>query len=202
MNIKALVRSSVIGAAMFTFSFSVSANFGSSGNGGQDMDDASINGVYLTNNSYIAIAKRFVTDAVDEAAENTADDLDSVSGITSFANTKNESGDSCYSTSMEDRYDVCVLDHDYGDNGFRGWNSCQGTTSGSHPDMECPLSLARINLHHGNDGTRGHTVCHEVGHGLGLRHTSDSSSCVMRSADGGTSETYSTHDKNHLTTEY
>ena len=44
--------------------------------------------------------------------------------------------------------------------------------------------------------------CHEVGHTVGLKHTSDTNSCMMTDADGRTSNVLSQHDIDHVDTRY
>jgi predicted Zn-dependent protease len=66
--------------------------------------------------------------------------------------------------------------------------------------MQCSVDWVNINLTYSPPATR--VACHELGHAMGLRHNLDTSSCVMSSADGGTSQYLSTHDKDHLTNNY
>lgn len=44
--------------------------------------------------------------------------------------------------------------------------------------------------------------CHEVGHTVGLKHTSDTDSCMMTEADGRTSDALSQHDIDHVDLRY
>lgn len=38
-------------------------------------------------------------------------------------------------------------------------------------------------------------VCHEVGHSVAVRHTSNNYSCMKRTVDGGTSQVLTEHDQ-------
>jgi hypothetical protein len=97
-------------------------------------------------------------------------------------------------------YDLCVFDFDYGDNGMNGWNSCVGVTTGSDPNKTCSLDWVRINQFFSPPAQR--IACHEMGHAVGLRHTSDQGSCMKRTVDGGDSEVLTSHDKGHLNAHY
>lgn len=97
-------------------------------------------------------------------------------------------------------YEMCVYDSDYGDNGLNGWNSCVGTTAGADPNQTCTQQYVRINLFFSPPAQR--IACHELGHGVGLRHSDDQASCMKRSAEGGNSNLLTAHDKGHLNAEY
>jgi hypothetical protein len=122
---------------------------------------------------------------VDSAASN----YNSVTGFLASATTDSVCSDAAY--------DACVFDQNFGANGLAGWNACAGTTSGSHPNQVCSVTWVRINQHYFVPLTQ--LACHELGHSVGLRHTSSTSSCLNT---GGSASTLSTHDRAHLTNEY
>jgi hypothetical protein len=97
-------------------------------------------------------------------------------------------------------WDVCVYDDNYGDNGLDGWNACTtGTDSGSHPDMVCSLDVARINTFYSPPPFE--VACHELGHTVGLRHTTSTTSC-MQSPLSVNDTTYNSHDVGHINSNY
>jgi hypothetical protein len=91
------------------------------------------------------------------------------------------------STCSDASHDTCVYDNTYGDNGLNGWNSCAGSGQivGAHPNQVCTLSWVRLNQSASPPAKR--IACHELGHSVGLRHTTSSTSCLRATADGGTS---------------
>lgn len=97
-------------------------------------------------------------------------------------------------------HDVCMYDTNDGDNGFNGWNACSSGNSGSHPNMTCSRQHVTVNEHYLPPNVR--IACHELAHSTGLRHTDENASCVKRTAEGGTSDTLSGHDKDHLNARY
>ena len=164
-------------------------NFGSAGTAGTA---GTTNGVWLSNNNFWNVGRRSLTatysggvfDAVEEEYEPT--------DLTANPLTPSSCPDS--------GYDVCVYDADYGDNGLNGWNACAGVTSGSHPNQQCSVSWVRINLEYSPPAKR--IACHELGHSLGLRHTSTQASCLKRTADGGNSSDLTAHDRSHINSNY
>jgi hypothetical protein len=94
--------------------------------------------------------------------------------------------------------DACVFDSTYGANGFAGWNACVGTTSGSHPTQTCSLDYVRLNQTY--TWNVANLACHELGHSVGLRHSTESTSCMVTPLNGSTITT--THDRGHLNTQY
>lgn len=100
---------------------------------------------------------------------------------------------------IEDRINVYVAN--YGDNGLRGWNACYNGASGAHPNMTCPKQYVRVNTNYVPLPER-RIFCHEIGHSMGLRHTQEQASCLMQTADGGTSALTSSHDRGHLNDRY
>ncbi len=165
------------------------SNWGSSGNPGVS---GTTNGVWLTNNGAWNVGRRDLTSTystgVAQAVNNEYDPTDLSASLTSPA--------SC----PDDNYDVCVFDSDYGDNGFNGWHQCAGTTTGSHPNQVCSLGFVKINLFYSPPPKR--IACHELGHDVGLRHTSNTASCMMTTADGGTSAQLAAHDRGHINNYY
>ena len=102
--------------------------------------------------------------------------------------------------------DVQVFDADYGDFGVWGWVWCPNTswTSGSHPNKACRPQWLRFNLYWGSafdsQFERRYMACHEFGHTLGLRHISNTSSCMY--ANVATSRTLLSHDIGHINAVY
>jgi hypothetical protein len=99
---------------------------------------------------------------------------------------------------------ACVVEADYGNNGYGGWNQCIGAVAGSHPNQTCTRAYVQLNLNSTFSflGRRS-LVCHELGHSLGLRHTTSTSSCMyVPPSAQNIPETYNTHDINHLNTRY
>lgn len=168
------------------------SNFGSRGTAG-DSPTGSNSGVWLTNNDYFRVARRGLQspwrEGVRDAVEN---DYETIPGWDAH------SWDT--STCTDSAHDVCAYDSFYGNNGLNGWNSCRGSTSGSHPNQQCSLSIVRINKTYNPPAQR--IACHELGHAVGLRHASNGWSCMKRSLDGGTSSWLSDHDRGHLADEY
>lgn len=107
-----------------------------------------------------------------------------------------------YTTSycFDAEHDLCVFDSDYGDIGINGWNACAGSLIDAHPIQKCSVDWVRINTHYGPPAQR--IACHEMGHAVGLRHTTDQGSCLKQTSEGGTSEVLTLHDKAHLNGQY
>jgi hypothetical protein len=102
--------------------------------------------------------------------------------------------------------DVQVFDADYGDFNVWGWVWCPPTswTSGSHPYKACRPQWLRFNLYYltafDTQLERRYMACHEFGHTLGLRHTSDTASCMK--ANVALVTTLTTHDISHINAVY
>lgn len=164
----------------------LASNFGSI-NAGADVS-------WLTNNGVLNVIQRDLTATY---ATGLNDAIDNYNTVFSAAWTASTWAD----TTCSDLFaDVCVFDSNYGPNGLLGWTECIGTTSGSHPSMECSLTRISINEYYWPPAQR--TACHELGHSVGLRHSSESTSCMRSTNDGGTSAVLSTHDKVHLIDNY
>jgi hypothetical protein len=97
-------------------------------------------------------------------------------------------------------HDLCLYDSNYGNNGVNGWNACAGSVIGQHPNQKCSVDWVRINLYYSPPAQR--IACHEMGHAVGLRHTSDQASCMKQTSEGGTSQVLTQHDKDHLNGQY
>lgn len=79
---------------------------------------------------------------------------------------------------LDDR--VCVFDGYYGKNGLYGWNACYGNTTGNHPAMRCSQAYVRLNQSYTPPSYK-RLACHELGHSVGLRHTSFTGTCMTTS---------------------
>ena len=159
----------------------LASNFYSSGTAGTG---GTTNGVWLTDNRYFHVAKRSLSSTYNTGVNQALDDYE-----TTDLFVYDYSPGSCPDAS----YDTCVYDSYYGNNGFNGWNACVGSTVGSHGGQVCTLTWVRINQTYSPPAKR--IACHELGHSVGLRHTSSSASCMKTSASGGTSAVLNNHDK-------
>lgn len=188
------VRTSVCLVALMTVSTGLispasASNFGSSGTAGVS---GTTNGVWFTNNSGWYIGKRALTQTYSDGLQDTV--------FTQYVPTDLDVFTSAPSSCPDASYDTCVYDSAYGNNGYFGWNQCAGTTSGSHPNQVCSVTYVKINESKSPPARR--VTCHELGHSLGLRHTSEQASCVKETAAGGNSESLSQHDKDHINARY
>ena len=161
-------------------------NFGSSGQPGTG---GTTNGVWLTPDRFwnVGLVSLETTTNLPAARASVADDYN-VTDLDAFSITG-----SCAAAS----HDACMFDSDYGDNGANGWNACAGTTSGSHPNQTCSLAYARLNQFY--SWSANFLTCHELGHSVGLRHSSENTSCMK---DGSGASITTTHDRGHLNTQY
>ena len=89
--------------------------------------------------------------------------------------------------------------HLYGNNGLRGWNACAGTAVFAHPNQQCWLQWVRFNDIYTSPAANA-LACHELGHSLGLRHSTDTASCMF--TPGPTSTVLTNHDRAHLNAAY
>jgi hypothetical protein len=149
------------------------------------------NGVWLTTSSTFNVHKRDLTTTYSNAVSTVMSGQYNPTDLTVNVFTS----PSCNETAR-----VCIFDSDYGDNGLNGWNACSGPTSGSHPNQRCGVQWVRINTRYSPPANR--IVCHEVGHSVGLRHTSTQASCLKSTADGGNSSTLTSHDTGHINATY
>lgn len=103
--------------------------------------------------------------------------------------------------------DVQVKDQTAGMNGAWAWGACDVAASygGTDPKRWCKPEILTWNLSY--EATKYPTTtnkrdvaCHELGHTMGLRHTVDSTSCMVNASQFTT--TTSTDDRNDLTVNY
>ena len=73
--------------------------------------------------------------------------------------------------------EVNIADSDWGDSGWYGQWDC---ISWESPTV-CDTGWVDLNTYYGpyTDNVMRSLVCHEVGHAMGLAHTSDSTSCLL-----------------------
>ena len=105
--------------------------------------------------------------------------------------------------------DVLVTDYNYGFTGILGWVECLpgSAVSGSQPRVRCDRQKLRLNgsyrSYFNTAGKRRSLACHEIGHTVGLRHTSDSASCMRTPFDPDDFDIYtSAHDNAHINATY
>ena len=161
-------------------------NFGSQGTAGSG---GTTNGVWLTPDVTWTVARVSLENAYFDAVTSAVQNQYGPTDLSAFLYTATFCSDASH--------DECVFDSDYGDNGLNGWNACAGSVIGQHPTQECSMDYGRINLHYSPPA--GHIACHEIGHSVGLRHSTESGSCLV---SGGPSAVLTTHDKGHLNANY
>jgi hypothetical protein len=94
-------------------------------------------------------------------------------------------------TSSNNDTDVITYDDSYGANNLAAWWMCDLLVSGS--TSLCNRGRIVINLYYGT-ATYG-VACMEVGHGVGLDHSTNTGSCMH---DPPSYADYDTHDKGHI----
>ena len=107
-------------------------------------------------------------------------------------------------SSQQSWTDVMVMDGYYGTSEYAGWTQCTDGAAygGSGRYRWCQPQLIMYNLsrtgYFFNGGSRRRMIaCHELGHTLGLQHTSATASCMEK--DANTSETIrQNHEVPHL----
>lgn len=102
------------------------------------------------------------------------------------------------SSCVDADHEACAYAFDYGNNNLNGWTDCNGTRSGSHPNMSCSLTRIRFNTFY-SQFTRRTVACHEIGHAWGLQHTAELDSCLNLIFAG---EFLTQHDITHLQSAY
>jgi hypothetical protein len=184
-----LVAVAAASGLMVAASVAFGSNFGSVGTTGVS---GTTNGVWLTDDDLLVVAMRALTTPVYTGVLQTISN-DYNGGIGGFDAVAYFT-DTC----PYESYDVCAFDSDYGDNGLAGWNACWGSTSGNHPNQVCSTQFVKFNLYYNSLSPQA-LACHEIGHSVGLRHSSQSSSC-MKSPP--TSDWLTSHDRYHIQTSY
>ncbi len=99
--------------------------------------------------------------------------------------------------------DVVAYDFDYGDTGYWAWTACEDEASygGSNPDRWCkPQGIYFNQEYTWAANPRKSIACHELGHSLGLRHSSESTSCMKYAST--TNLSYTSHDSALLAGQY
>lgn len=109
---------------------------------------------------------------------------------------------SVYRTYSDPYPDVVVKDWYYGDNGLWGWVGCYSNNTGTGWNCgykSCRGMILRINqdTESPNYDDRTALVRHELGHTVGLRHSSDRNS-VMHAIPTRNNMSLARHDKNHV----
>jgi Dual-action HEIGH metallo-peptidase len=176
----------VAGIAVFGAATATATNFGSTGSPGTT---GTVNGVWKTTGSVWTVARRDLTTTYSTAIANSVSNDYNPTDLTAATVTPT-------TCSAASGHDTCVYDSNYGDNGLNGWNACAGTTNGSHPNQTCTVQWVRINQLYSPSAN--FIACHELGHSVGLRHTTNASSCML---DGGTS-VLTSHDVAHVNAAY
>jgi hypothetical protein len=97
--------------------------------------------------------------------------------------------------------DVQVMDEAYGGT-LSGWSECHRwhTVNVNCDTVHVHINTRLTNIPE-NRGDTFYLVCHEVGHSVGLMHTSDATSC-MRQAWGSSQHIRVPHDRDHLNNLY
>ncbi len=112
--------------------------------------------------------------------------------------------------------DVRVYRANYGSNGAWAWTACQDPPlyAGSRPlnghthgHNWCKPQLIHWNTYYdanyATSSKRNAIACHELGHTMGLQHTSDSASCMKNPPTvGGIAQATTTHDRGHVNAHY
>jgi hypothetical protein len=184
-RLRTLAAVLLLGAAALLVS---GCNFGS----GEDPTPPA-SGVWLQSNSTYSVRLVAMTSTYSTGAKKA---LDEEYNPTHLNVNRVDRSESCQSAASDTYWDVCVFDNNYGDNGVNGWNDCVGSTSGAHPNQTCEHQYTRINQYFSPPAKR--VACHELGHSVGLQHTGNADSCLMRTLDGGTSSHLSDEDIGHL----
>lgn len=96
---------------------------------------------------------------------------------------------------------ICVFDSNYGNNGLYGWAACDTGSSGTNPNRTCSRQFVRLNTSYTLPSAQ-RLACHELAHTVGLRHSSQTSSCVYTPIDDGSTASLTAHDIAHINARY
>lgn len=96
---------------------------------------------------------------------------------------------------------VCTFDSNYGNNNLYGWAACHSGFSGTNPTRTCSHQWVRFNLAYTPPSYQ-RLACHELGHTVGLRHGSQTGSCMYSDITVSTSSALTTHDIAHIDARY
>jgi hypothetical protein len=88
--------------------------------------------------------------------------------------------------------DVVAYDDNYGNTTWWGLWRCEVLVSGS--STKCNRGSITFNLYHGEAWTS--LACQEVGHSVGLDHSTLTDSCMQQTA--GTANDFDAHDRSHI----
>lgn len=160
-------------------------NFGSTGTPGAEGTN---NGVWLTNDAFYNIGRMSMDAANSTAVGNS---------ITGDYNPTDLDAAALTGNCNDPAYNACVFDSAYGNNNLAGWNACAGTTSGSHPNQTCSLAYIRFNQTY--TWSPDALACHEIGHSVGLRHSTQAGSCMVNPLSGSN---LTSHDRAHINAAY
>lgn len=177
-------------AALLVSSNASASNFGSAGSVGTT---GTTNGVFLLPNSTMTVKR------VNLTSQNSGSVYTRVSLVynnTDLIATTGPNSESCSPTER-----VCVFDANYGNNGLYGWNACRSGASGSHPNMRCSHQWVRLNTAYTPPSAQ-RLACHELGHTVGIRHTSSTDTCMTTDLNASTSLQLNAHDRAHINANY
>jgi hypothetical protein len=138
-------------------------------------------GIFFTQDSNWTVNLTQVTTATNNSAYHA---IDTVYGTTDL--DPNTTSGGCTTG-----HDLCVFDWDYGLSNWLGIAECPGPYYGTNPMMTCGHHQVKINLYV-NDyagypagvATARRTLCHEIGHAVGLWHVNSRFTCMQQWSDG------------------
>jgi hypothetical protein len=96
-------------------------------------------------------------------------------------------------SSFNNDTDIVTYDDNYATSSWWGWWACDVLVSGS--STKCNRGHVLLNLRFGNAPYA--LTCQEVGHGVGLDHSTSTGSCMYPYASQAASD-FDSHDKGHI----